>query len=134
MSINKLDHVNIRTTQLNTMIKWYTDVLDLHSGDRPNFPFPGAWMYAGDSALVHLVGVDDTPSTESGTQPGTQSRTEKGLEHFALSATGAEEFICLLASKNIDYQPVELTEIQLLLINLWVPDDNHLRIDFPLDE
>ena len=59
MEIGKLDHVNIRTTQLETMIDWYTNILGMHSGHRPDFPFPGAWMYAGDVAAVHLVGIDD---------------------------------------------------------------------------
>ena len=61
MQIKKLDHVNLRTTQLGVMIDWYTDVLGMEQGERPNFPFPGAWMYAGESALVHLVGRDDDP-------------------------------------------------------------------------
>ena len=54
MRIEQLNHVNIRTTQLDAMIEWYTNVLGMRSGDRPNFPFPGAWMYAGDSAALHL--------------------------------------------------------------------------------
>ncbi|MCJ7873093.1 VOC family protein [Phaeobacter sp. J2-8] len=55
------DHVNIRTTNLDTMIAWYGDILGLHPGKRPPFRFPGAWLYLGDRAVVHLVAVDGTP-------------------------------------------------------------------------
>ena len=42
MQIGKLDHVNVRTNQLDAMIGWYTDVLGMRTGARPDFPFPGA--------------------------------------------------------------------------------------------
>jgi NADPH:quinone reductase-like Zn-dependent oxidoreductase len=41
MQIEKLDHVNLRTTQLDSMIDWYSNVLGMRSGDRPDFPFSG---------------------------------------------------------------------------------------------
>ena len=63
MQIGNLDHVNVRTSQLDAMIDWYSNILGLRQGDRPNFPFPGAWMYAGDQAVVHLVEVDGDPGT-----------------------------------------------------------------------
>ena len=41
MQLNKLDHVNVRTENLDAMVTWYTNVLGMRSGDRPNFAFPG---------------------------------------------------------------------------------------------
>ena len=76
--IQKLDHVNLRTTQLDNMIHWYGDVLGLRSGPRPGFGFPGAWLYAGEAAYVHLVGIPG--------QPASGSEVELKLEHFAFSA------------------------------------------------
>ena len=61
MQIGRLDHVNVRTAQLDSMITWYEQILGLHNGPRPNFPFPGAWLYSGEDAVVHLVGVDGEP-------------------------------------------------------------------------
>mgnify|MGYP002137710046 CR=1 FL=1 len=29
----------------------------MKAGNRPPFPFPGAWLYTGDHPAVHLVGV-----------------------------------------------------------------------------
>lgn len=124
--IGKLDHVNVRTTQLDTMIEWYTSVLGLRSGERPDFPFPGAWMYAGDSAVVHLVGISGDPATGS--------ETPLKLEHFALSATGCAGFLEKLDAKGIAYKRGELADFNLIQINIWDPDGNHIHIDFPADE
>ena len=126
MKITKLDHVNIRTAQLENMISWYTDILGMTMGDRPYFPDPGAWMYVGDSAMVHLVSVDQSP------QAGSEMSLK--LEHFAFSATGGEEFIQRLRLKDIPYRRVDLPEIRIFLINLWDPDGNHIHVDFPLEE
>lgn len=126
MPIEKLDHVNVRTTQLDEMIQWYTHVLGLHSGPRPNFSFPGAWMYAGDSAVVHLVGIEGAPAT------GAEVTLK--LEHFALAATGMADFEARLTSLGEDYKRNLLSDVNLVQINLWDPDGNHIHVDFRADE
>ncbi|MEL6480576.1 MAG: VOC family protein, partial [Pseudomonadota bacterium] len=68
----RLDHVNLRTGHLDKMIRWYSDVLGLSEGWRPPFAFPGAWLYAGDTPVVHLVAVEGTPRTGG----------DIALEHF----------------------------------------------------
>lgn len=126
MQIGKLDHVNVRTTQLHAMIQWYTEVLGMHSGARPDFSFPGAWMYAGDSAVVHLVGIDEPPATGA--------EVPLKLEHFALSATGLADFEARLTAAGVRYQRNTLSDINLVQINLWDPDGNHIHVDFAADE
>ena len=81
MPIRHLDHVNIVTSKLDEMVAWYQTVLGLRSGPRPEFPFDGAWLYAGNIAVVHLV--ENTAGKRSG------SETALKLEHFAFSATDA---------------------------------------------
>ena len=126
MKIGKLDHVNIRTTQLETMIDWYTNIMGMRSGDRPDFPFPGAWMYAGAVAAVHLVGIDEVP--------GTGSEVDLKLEHFAFSATGGAEFEAKLQKMSVQYLRADIPEISLYQINLWDADGNHIHLDFPSDD
>mgnify|MGYP000188652562 CR=1 FL=1 len=58
VTLKKLDHVNVRTARLDAMIAWYGEMLGMNTGPRPDFDFPGAWLYAGDNAVIHLVGVD----------------------------------------------------------------------------
>ena len=126
MQIIKLDHVNIRTTQLEVMTQWYTHLLGLRSGDRPTFPFDGAWLYAGDAVVVHLIAIDG--------EPAVGSESELKLEHFALTATGRDEFENRLKNTGENHRRSNLEAMNLVLFNVWDPDGNHIHIDFSADE
>lgn len=126
MQIDRLDHANVVTNQLQVMIDWYTDMVGLRSGDRPPFPFPGAWMYAGDHAVVHLVETDDA------TRVGSEVALK--LEHVAFSASGKESFQAQLESADQRYETVEIPSFNIIQYNVWDPDGNHIHIDFALDE
>ena len=60
MSVGVLDHFNIRTRQLDDTVRFYEDVMGLEKGPRPNFAFPGAWMYSEGKAVVHIVDISKT--------------------------------------------------------------------------
>ena len=122
MQIGRLDHVNVRTAQLDAMIKWYDEILGLRLGPRPNFPFPGAWLYSGEDAVVHLVGVDD--------DPGAGAEQDLKLEHFALSASGRDSFEARLVAAGEKFETVDLKDVGITQYNIWDPDGNHIHIDF----
>lgn len=126
MKINKLDHVNIRTSRLEIMVGWYTEILGMKSGKRPDFPFDGAWMYAGEQAVVHLVkvGADKVAKVEGNLT----------LEHFAFSAQGLNDFEEKLTRLDIPFRRSDIAEINRAQINIWDPDGNHIHVDFRLDE
>ena len=126
MQIKKLDHVNLRTHQLDVMIEWYSRVLGLRQGARPDFPFPGAWMYAGDSAVVHLVEVAEAQAAGS--------EVALKLEHFAFSGIEGREFEARLRDEDIPFKRADIHDFDLYQINLWDPDGNHIHIDFPMNE
>ncbi|ASJ74006.1 VOC family protein [Granulosicoccus antarcticus] len=124
MPLVKLDHVNVRTTQLDAMVSWYTTVLGMRSGERPNFPFPGAWMYAGDSATVHLVGIEGSPAAGS--------EVALKLEHFAFAATDMASFETRLQECGERYERSEVPSFNIVQFNVWDPDGNHIHIDFSI--
>ncbi len=108
MKINKLHHVNIRTNNLVNMIEWYTNVLGLSNGKRPDsdFKFNGAWMYLDDTAVVHLVKVDGNARVGS--------EVDLKLEHFAFSGSGLNEFETELQEKGEKYQRRDIPSINLV--------------------
>lgn len=126
MPINKLDHVNIRTKNLDTMIDWYTNVLEFKLGKRPDFPFPGAWMYLGDAPVVHIIAIQG--------KEGIGSEEGLKLQHFAFSAFGRAEFQSRLDKLGEKYKPSKVPSLDIVQINIWDPDGNHIHVDFPLDE
>jgi len=124
MQVVKLDHVNIRTAHLDVMIDWYTEMLGLRIGYRPPFPFDGAWLYAGDTAIIHLVAIEGMPAIGS--------EVSLKLEHFALKATGMAEFESKLKVTEEKFIRSELPDLDLVLYNIWDPDGNHIHVDFKI--
>lgn len=122
MPINRLDHVNLRTTQLSELVAWYRDVLGLHEGWRPDFGFPGAWLYAGEHAVIHLVEIDSAPAV------GSEAALK--LEHFAFTATDAPNFEATLQRLGVDYRKNEVPSAGTVAYNIWDPDGNHIHVDF----
>lgn len=117
----KLDHVNIRTSNLDKMTRWYVDVLGLTEGWRPPFQFPGTWLYAGDDAIVHIVAVE----TEPGSDPG-----DLKIEHFAIQGDNLDALRSRLATSGTAVREVPVPGTTLLQLNIHDPDGNHIHVDF----
>jgi catechol 2,3-dioxygenase-like lactoylglutathione lyase family enzyme len=79
--INGLDHINIRTADLAGTKAFFMDVLGLTEGWRPAFGFPGAWLYAGEKDVVHLVQVAEPQRASDGS----------ALDHFAFDISDYED-------------------------------------------
>jgi catechol 2,3-dioxygenase-like lactoylglutathione lyase family enzyme len=122
--IRRLDHVNVRTANLETLARFYTQALGLERGERPPLGFPGAWMYAGDQAVIHLVGVERQPQPEGSLR----------LEHFAFSASGLGEFLARLQQQGVDFKQTRQAGTGNVVVNLMDPDGNRLHVDFPASE
>lgn len=122
--IESIDHVNIQTRQLDTMIAWYTDVLGLRNGPRPDFAFRGAWLYVGDHPIVHLVEMADAP----------RGGGALALEHAAFRASDLPSFLEKLTASGTDYKIGGADFLSVVQVNVWDPDGNHLHVDFPKEE
>jgi len=51
----RLDHLTVRTDDLEATKDFFVDVLGLAVGERPAFRFPGYWLYNRERPIVHLV-------------------------------------------------------------------------------
>lgn len=124
MAVVALDHVNLRTTRLEEMRRFYVEVLGLRVGPRPNFSFGGLWLYCGDVPVVHLVVVDE---------PRAQGSTSS-LQHFAFRATNLREFRERLEALGYPAPVRLLRDFDLCQVKLTDPEGNPLHVDFPLAE
>ncbi|MEM6887609.1 MAG: VOC family protein [Pseudomonadota bacterium] len=123
MEIKRLDHVNVRTNKLDDMVHWYETYLGLKSGWRPDFSFPGAWLYSGDHPMVHLVHVDEECAS-----------IQPKIEHFAFTATGYPAFMDKLRANGASGKVVRVPGLPIIQVNVEDCDGNHVHIDFPADE
>jgi catechol 2,3-dioxygenase-like lactoylglutathione lyase family enzyme len=96
LAITGLDHVNIRTTELARTRAFFTDVLGLIVGWRPDFSFGGAWLYAGDKDVVHLVEVSRAGAATRGSS----------LDHFAFAIDDYEDAQGRLDAAGMAYEPL----------------------------
>lgn len=118
-----LDHVNIRTPRVAELTEFYGRILGLVPGPRPPFSFPGAWLYCGERAVVHLVEV---AASELASAAADQLR----LSHFAFTATGRDEVISRLRAAGIPHRVTRLPGTPVTQVHLEDPDGNALHLDF----
>jgi catechol 2,3-dioxygenase-like lactoylglutathione lyase family enzyme len=87
-----IHHVNIRTKSLDASIAFYRDVLGLVHGPRPDFGFPGAWLYDQDKPAIHLNEAVETPSTAS-----------NAFDHVAFSTEDLNSALACLDAMGVHY-------------------------------
>ena len=93
MKLQKLEHININVSNLDASVHFYETVLGMKQGERPNFSNKGAWLYLGDTAVVHLTHGRCDAQVGSGT-----------LDHLAFRASNLSGFTEILKDKNIDFE------------------------------
>ena len=72
-----LNHINLKTHDMNRIIRFYGDVLGFKPGYRPPFSSTGCWMYLDNNPLIHLVQIDTPPKND-----------DPAVNHFALTGSG----------------------------------------------
>jgi catechol 2,3-dioxygenase-like lactoylglutathione lyase family enzyme len=123
MGVGVLDHFNIRTRNLGETVTFYEDVLGLTKGPRPNFDFPGAWMYSEGRAVVHLV--DIAPTDEA------QKPDSGVVHHVAFVSRGFEEMKRRLAARGAWFDTREVPGGALWQI--FVRDPNGVLVELNYD-
>jgi catechol 2,3-dioxygenase-like lactoylglutathione lyase family enzyme len=108
MGIEKLDHYSVRTADLQGAIRFYEEALGFHSGPRPSFRFPGAWMYtppapgeAEGRAVVHLIGTDGKVAEPS--QPVAAKPDTGAFDHIAFAASDIKQLHARLKRHGIAF-------------------------------
>ena len=83
MPLTQLNHVTVRTQDMEGTKDFYEKVLGLHAGPRPPLRFPGYWLYCGEQPVVHLV--PDSGAIGAGPSPDTGN-----FDHIAFLAEDFE--------------------------------------------
>jgi catechol 2,3-dioxygenase-like lactoylglutathione lyase family enzyme len=131
-----LNHYSIRTTDLATTRHFYETVLGLTVGPRPDFPFPGLWMYRGPhadvaNAVVHVIGIDKNDPEGLKKYLGDRdlsSLTGSGaVDHVAFLADGLASMLSHL--KTLGITPRERTVPSIGLHQLFLDDPNGVVIE-----
>lgn len=119
----RMNHFTVLTDDLDATVKFYKDYLDLEPGDRPPFDFPGAWLYAGDTAVLHVIAGKVMPQSPEGV-----------LDHMAFSATGLIDTIKKLKDNNVPYSLRQVRNTDPWQLFFHDPSGAKVELDYPNDE
>jgi len=99
----KLDHVTIRTRDLQTARSFFLKVFDLEEGERPLAVqrIPGHWLYSEGHPLVHIIGA----------QGCGIDRAAEAIDHVGLRMEGYADFRNKLDQLGIHYSTMDLADI-----------------------
>ena len=124
MALQGLDHINIDTCQPDDTVAFYTDVLGLENFPerRPDFGFPGAWLWANGRAVVHLNFID---RDERFGADGVKNRN--AFNHIAFEGTDFAAMCAVLDDRGLDYTTSVRDDIGLSQI--FVNDPNDIRVE-----
>ncbi len=143
MPLNRLAHYSIRTTDLEASRKFYTEVLGFRVGFRPDFKFPGLWLYLGaeddkEYGTVHIIGID--PNDPSGLVEylGDKSADELvgtgTLDHIAFTATGLGEMRARLGRLGLPFRERTVPNLGLHQVFTEDPSGVTIELNYPAAE
>jgi catechol 2,3-dioxygenase-like lactoylglutathione lyase family enzyme len=88
-----MNHFTVLSDDLEATRRFYTGVLGLTEGYRPPLTFPGAWLYSGQQAVLHVIAGRPLPEPPQGV-----------LDHMAFTATDLRATVGKLESAGIKYE------------------------------
>ena len=122
--ISGMNHFTIVAEDPKATTDYYIGLLGLKDGYRPDLGFPGAWLYAGGSAVLHIIYGRPMPNPRTGV-----------LDHMAFSAVDLKA-----AKKRFDTSGLKFTlnrqrDTQIWQLFSFDPNGARVELDFdPAEE
>ncbi len=123
MPATAMNHFTILTDDVSRTVLFYRDLLGLTDGPRPPLGFPGAWLYAGPQAIVHVVGGRARDELKAGV-----------IDHMAFSAAGLADTLALLTARNIQHTCRKQVGSGVWQVFFHDPNGARVELDFEADE
>jgi catechol 2,3-dioxygenase-like lactoylglutathione lyase family enzyme len=122
MRVGALDHYNVSTRKLKETVQFYEEILGFVNGPRPQFNFPGAWLYSAGHAVLHLNDISQT---------ARQQRPDSGvIDHIAFSSRGFEAIKHHLTGKGVPYRMNQVPNSTRWQIFLRDPNNVEIELNF----
>lgn len=123
MAVSGMNHFTILTDDVPRTVAFYGKLLGLRDGPRPSLGFPGAWLYAGDDAILHVVGGVGRERLRSGV-----------IDHMAFTATGLSDALATLAEHGIEHTCRQQVGTGFWQVFFFDPNGARVELDFAADE
>jgi catechol 2,3-dioxygenase-like lactoylglutathione lyase family enzyme len=123
MAITEMNHFTILTDDLERTRAFYVELLGLREGWRPPLGIPGAWLYAGERPVLHVIAGRPLPVERRGV-----------LDHMAFSATDLAGVTARLEAAAIPYDLGRQPESNVWQLFLSDPNGARVELDFAASE
>jgi len=123
MTIEGMNHFTILTDDVAGTVSFYHDVLGLTSGPRPNFDFPGAWLYSGGAPILHIIGGRPREALKAGV-----------IDHMAFSARGLARVRATLRARAIEHECRKQKGSGVWQVFFLDPNGAKVELDFEASE
>jgi catechol 2,3-dioxygenase-like lactoylglutathione lyase family enzyme len=97
-----LDHATLRTSDLEGTKAFFENVLGLKVGYRPNFGFPGYWLYEHGEPIIHLIPGNG----------GNVDRTGETIDHVGFRIPDYDAMRLKLEGMSFRFSRMELPELR----------------------
>ena len=119
MAILGMNHFTVLSSDLDRTLAFYCNTLDLRSGPRPPFDFPGAWLYSGDAAVLHVIAGRTLPEVPAGV-----------IDHMAFTGRDLVATVTMLQQRGIRFDLRRLVGDGTWQLFCNDPDGARVEIDF----
>jgi catechol 2,3-dioxygenase-like lactoylglutathione lyase family enzyme len=118
--IEGLNHFTVIAEDYERTLAFYTQLVGLQEGPRPDLGFPGAWLYAAGRPVVHVYADRPVPAQRAGV-----------IDHIAFTARNLKE---VKARFDADGTPYELRRQRGAgTWQLFCNDPNGARVELDFD-
>ena len=119
MTITAMNHFTVLAEDVQAAVAFYTDLLGLEAGPRPDLGFPGAWLYRDGAAILHIVGGGRVPDPPAGV-----------IDHIAFSASGLPQVQQRLDAAKVDYRLGRQPGTRIWQLFCFDPHGARVELDF----
>jgi catechol 2,3-dioxygenase-like lactoylglutathione lyase family enzyme len=119
MTVTAMNHFTVLTDRLEATVDFYKDILGLTDGYRPPLGFPGAWLYLGNEAVLHIIARAPLPEDRAGV-----------LDHMAFSARDLPATLARLRARGVDYELRRQKESNVWQLFCFDPSGAKVELDF----
>lgn len=135
MPLTRLSHYLIFADDLEKSKAFYVDLLGLRVGERPPFPFPGYWLYLGDTPCVHMAPAALSQAQTDYLGEARQAGGDTGaVDHIAFNATDLADFLERAATRKVDLIKRVVPEDGSCQVFFRDPDGIKIELTFPGEE
>jgi catechol 2,3-dioxygenase-like lactoylglutathione lyase family enzyme len=124
MAATDLHHLAIKTNDVDATVRFWNEVVGSHSVDRPDFPFPGAWLQFG-TTMIHLYGGDAARNDD-----GEFDRGSAAIDHVALAAEGFDEMRDLLIERKLGWRQLAIPSFNIWQLFVYDPNGVLVELNF----